>query len=98
MPDLQEGITVRTRSARGRLVVSVDEDVDDEALTAAAEKSLLLAGDLDDEAVAARKTELVEKAVEKAIAREVGGIFDPSGSTTLRVSTDRDLEIYGSSV
>jgi hypothetical protein len=54
--------------------------------------------DLVDEAVAARKTELVEKAVEKAIAREVGGIFDPSGSTTLRVATDRALEIYGSSV
>lgn len=94
MNDLAEAVTVRKRRSRGRVIVSVTESIDDDALTAKAEKRLLLAGDVDDDRVEKTKAQLAERAVEEAVKRNAPEAFDPGASVSVRLNTDRDLSVF----
>lgn len=91
MEQFQSAITVRKRKARGRIIISVTEEIDDDELTERAGKRAVMMANTDD--IEKRKGDLAERSVLEAVKREAPEAFDPETSTTLRFDSDHDVDL-----
>jgi hypothetical protein len=79
-------VTVERRPTDDGLLVRVAEDIDDDALTAEAEKEAPLG-------VARAKRALVERAVIHALQADAPEVFHPQVQTRVEVETGYDVEL-----
>lgn len=87
----QTGVSVRKRTERGRTVISVTEQIDDDELTDRAK--LLAATGSGAGSTADIKGELAKKSVLEAVKREAPEAFDPDTPATLRLNSDHNVDI-----
>jgi hypothetical protein len=89
--DVAESITIRKRRRRGRLSVRVIDNVDEEALTATAEKWAMLGGD-DLEDLEEEKTAHLRRAIMNRLRAEAPEVFNPGTKATVQIDSDRDID------
>lgn len=94
MSELADSVTVRKHKTRGRVIVSVTDGIDEDALTAKAESHLLFSNDVDDDRVEKTKAHLAERAVEEAVKRNAPEAFDPRTPVSVRLKTDREMSLF----
>lgn len=88
----QSGVSVRKRTERGRVVVSVDEEIDDDELTDRAK--LLAAGGTSAGSTDEIKRELAEKSVLEAVKREAPEAFDPDTPASIRLDSAHGVDLF----